>query len=255
MKKEFWTQIPNYILYTKKLNPDEKEIYYIISNYLNGPNFSTLTNAQLKQLLNVQSERTVSSRLASLKNKGFINIYQNKHVNQRRIYLNHPKYLKNPLVLDKKPTDKDCEEKKQKIIDSIKHAIVIGSFDFDVLIQRLLDSPYLQTVKTGETQFAINENQLIFLAEFKKLGKKLDCQIAIFPQLDYTKLLSEIKKSDFLLNSSNLNLYWFMQNSEKVLAGDYRNTISTESKPNFTGRKYSSDEWNSLYQTIDEIKI
>ena len=136
---------------------------------------------------------------------------------------------------------------------------MFGTIDFNVLIEKLLESPYLEHVDDNSKQFILTEEQIMFLAELKKLGKTLDCQLALYPKIDYVALLKAIKDSNFLLYSKNLNLKFMLENAEKIIAGTYKNTslltLLQDDEPNFTGRDYTREQLNSLFQSIDDFDV
>lgn len=251
-----WTSIPTIVRRSRILTADEKDLYYEITDRLNVCGYCTDTNKVLSEALNV-SERTISDRLSNMQKKHIVGITQNYHKHERRIYLNVPRGTK--PFLEEKPTNEELNEKTRLLKESMKKAIVLGSLDFEFLVEKLIESPCLDNMKDNSTQFAVNEEQFEFLAEMKRLKKKIDCQIALYPGINYQELINAINKSNFLAGSSNLNMKWLLENSDKILNGDYKNSCFTEqqSQPNknFKGREYTLEEYANLFQKIDDIVV
>lgn len=248
----YWNVVPRLVRKSKVLNGDQKDLYYEIVDNLNDGGYCTLSNEDLAKLYKTTT-RTISDRLASMKEKDYISITINSHKHERRIY---PKLPGEPTQ-ERKPTVKQLEPKTKQFQEALKKAIVFGTIDFGLLVEKLFESPYLEKVQDNSTQFILNEEQIVFLAEFKKLNKQIDCQLALYKGIDYNKLLNAIKESDFLLNNGNLTLKWFLQNSSKVINGDFKNYYyaNTEKKNNFAGRQYTREELNALFQSIDDIDV
>lgn len=251
----YWSSVPRYIRYSKLLSDEEKSLCYLINDYLNEAGYCDLSNEEFATKLNVV-ERTISNRISSIFKKGFINIYQNQHLHKRIIYLNRPKNINE---IDEEPTEKDLEPNTKKLIESLKKGIVLGEMDVEVLLRRVITSGVLAKVKNNSRQYAVNEKQLEFLMDMKRLHKQFDCQIANYHGIDYSKLRDAIFESSFLMQSSNLGLKFMLDNADKIIRGDYKSSIlykiEDEKNQNFKGRTYTSEEWDSLYQTIDEIEI
>lgn len=257
---KYWTVIPSAIKRSNKLSSEEKDLYYTIFDNLNAAHYCDLSNEELAQKTNC-SARSITLRLANMKEKGFLNIVINSHKHKRYIYINMPRSPDKSGAIPDKPLQEDLEPKTRDLIEALKKSIVFGTIDFNVLIEKLLESPYLEHVEDNSKQFILTEEQIMFLAELKKLGKTLDCQLALYPKIDYVALLKAIKESNFLLYSKNLNLKFMLENADKIVAGTYRNTSLLtllqvqDDKPNFTGRDYTREQLNSLFQSIDEFDV
>ena len=133
---------------------------------------------------------------------------------------------------------------------------MFGTIDFNVLVEKLLESPYLENVEDNSKQFILTDEQIMFLAEFKKLGKTLDCQLAIRPKIDYVALLKAIKESNFLLYSKNLNLKFMLENAQAIIDGKYRDSTFLNKTETYTNqRNYTKQELNSYFQSLDEINF
>ncbi len=253
MKKfSYWMVVPYLVRKSRTLSADEKDLYYEIADNLTGGSYCKLSNNELATIFKT-STRTITDRLASMKRKGYISMTPNDHKHERWIY---PKLPGEPTS-EPEPTEEQLEPKTQLFQEALKKAIVFGTIDFDLLVEKLFESPYLEKVKNNSTQFVLNEEQIVFISEFKKLNKKVDCQVAIYKNINYDLLLKSIKESSFLLNNSNLNLKWFLENYSKVVNGDFKNYNyeDTEKKDNFSGRQYSREHLNSLFQSVENIDV
>ena len=249
---KYWTVIPTIVKNSKRLTAEEKDLYYLIFDNLNEANYCILTNSELANKLNV-SEKTITSRLSNMKAKGFINIILNFHKHRRQIYINLPQ--NRDKSIPDKPSEKDLDDKTKKLINALKKSIIFGTIDFNVLIEKLLESPYLHEVKDNSKQFAVSEEQIKFLVEMKKLNKSFDCQIALFPNINYHALTKEIYFSEFLMKSKNLNLKFMLENADKIISGYYRNTVSSFVNKNLKERDYEPNELNFYFQRIEDIEI
>lgn len=251
----YWSSVPRYIRYSKLLTDEEKSLCYLINDYLNEAGYCDLSNEEFATKLNV-AERTISNRISNIAKKGFINIYQNQHKHKRFIYLNRPR---NITEIETQPNEKDLESNTRKLIESLKKGIVLGEMDVEVLLRRVITSGVLANIKDNSRQYSVDEEQLQFLIEMKQLNKKWDCQISNYSGLDYSKLKAAIFESEFLMKSSNLGLKFLLENADKIIRGDYKSSIlykiEDEKNKNFKGRTYTSEEWNSCYQSIDDIQI
>lgn len=249
----YWDVIPRRIRKTKRLDNDEKAIYYEIWDTRTPALFSNISNDALSKALGL-SEKTVSTKIKTMKEKGYLNIYLNPHKHKRYIYLNDP----GEPSIESKPTEKQLTELSQEYEDALKKTIVLGQVPFETLIERIKDVGYLTCVHDNKIQFALTLDQIIFLSEFHchYPDKPIDCQIANYPAVDYLKLASAISESKFLKESKNLTLKWFLENATKVTEGvPYKNFKKQTKQHNFTGRNYSREEMNSFFQNIDEIEI
>ena len=191
----------------------------------------------------------------------YLQIALETHNHARRIYTKVPGEPTN----EPKPTEKDLEPKTRRFQESLKKAIVFGTIDFSVLVEKMLESPYLEHVEENDTQFILNLEQIRFLANFMKFNKKIDCQIAMYPNVDLQKLMESIRESAFLMQNSNLNLKWMLENADKIINGDYKSYIANmpdedcgtvrRRRTNFTEREYTREELFSLFKSVDEIEI
>ena len=253
--KSFYVSIPRIVLLSKLLTDEEKILYAVLTLcVIPEKNYCNITNAELAKALNT-SERTISSRLESMQKKGFVHLTMNNHLHRRLVFLRTP--LKEG-TFEQPPTEEELEPKKKLLLEAIKKATILGNIDFETLMQRFIDSPYLAEVKNCDTQFALNEEQLMFLADFKKSypGKKIDAQLAYYNNVNLENLAKTIKESEFLSTNDNLSLKWVLENSEDIIAGKYKDYgVSLEFKANFKGRTYAPGELNKYFQNIDEIEI
>ena len=246
----YWTVIPTAVRKSKRLSSAEKDLYYEICDNLNSFGYCTLTNAELAKNLDID-ERTVRARLETLKEKKFVNVIINCHKHRRWIYLNVPQSQKDKEVSE---DDQIFDERKKCMLSSLKKAIIIGTVDFNVLVQKLLESPYLEEVKDNSTQFALTEDQIKFLAQIIRKGKTIDCQIANYPGIDYEKLTKEINRSEFLWTKNNLTLKWILQNAEKIINGDYRSnefTFEDDEKYNYDDMAEMDSDERAMFAKIN----
>lgn len=242
-----WSVVPTRVRKSKDLTGDDKELYYLLADRLTKAGYCRDTNADLAKMLGV-SERAICYSLKKLKEKKFIFVRQYDHA-RRLIYVNIPGEPSD----EPKPSDEQLQDKTESYLESLKKAIVFGTIEFPVLVEKLLESPYLENVEDNSRQFLMTEKQAKFLVEFKKLvpNKKIDCQIACYPNVDYEALLRQIKQSDLLMKGNNLSLKWCLQHSESIISGTYRKL----SDKNFHERDYSGVDLNLLWMDIDEIEI
>lgn len=114
-----------------------------------------------------------------------------------------------------------------------------------------------KSAKNNEKQLNLTRAQAEFFASFKEHfpNKAIDCQISEYPNIDYTALVLEMKKSpQFLKLHDNLTLKWCLTHAEDIIKGKYRQH-EDQYKPNFKQREYSDEFLNSLAQDINEIEI
>lgn len=287
----YWSIIPRAVRKSKILTGDEKELYYEIADNMNEAGYCTLTNSQLAKALGT-SEKTVSTRLSSLVQKKFANTLVNLHKHQRRIYLKVPG---DPTLSNQpKPTDEDTRAKRERLEESLKKAIVLGTCDFNVLLKALKQSPYLEEVKDNYIQVALDLEQIEFVTEFRKFfkEKEIDCQVSIYPGINYRALMHHLMKSEFIRLNNNLSLSWCLKNYKDIVHGkydsfvnkvveinlaqdqNYEPYISRNYKPFFQDefdreyeennklekyerkkREYSREELNALFQSLEGIEI
>lgn len=241
-----WTVVPTRVRKSKILTAEEKEFYYLLADRLTKGGYCKDTNLDLAKMLSV-SEKTIQKRLASMQAKKFVNIRRYDHA-RRLIFLNLPGEPED----EPKPTEEQLQEKTEDYTTSLQNAIVFGTIEFSALVEKLLKSPYLENVTDNERQFLLTNEQIEFLAEFKARypGKKIDCQLACYPDVDYKRLLREIRDSELLVKD-NLSLKWIMENREAILNHVYKKINNNQ---NFKGRDYDFDA-NSLMQSLDEVVI
>lgn len=241
-----WTVVPTRVRKSKILTAEEKEFYYLLVDRLTKGGYCKDTNLDLAKMLSV-SEKTIQKRLASMQAKKFVNIRRYDHA-RRLIFLNLPGEPEDEPM----PTEEQLQEKTEDYTTSLQNAIVFGTIEFSALVEKLLKSPYLENVTDNERQFLLTNEQIEFLAEFKARypGKKIDCQLACYPDVDYKRLLREIRDSELLVKD-NLSLKWIMENREAILNHVYKKINNNQ---NFKGRDYDFDA-NSLMQSLDEVVI
>lgn len=248
----YWTVIPTIVRKSKKLSAEEKELYYELYDKRNAGGWCTSSNAELAKALDC-SESTISARLANLYKKKFAHAMFNVHSHQRRIYLDIPGQPSE----EKKPDEKTLAQIEQEFRDVLKKSIIFGDVEPQILIQRFKESPYLDNLKDNSTQFILSEAQIKFLAKFLKYpGKKIDCQMASFTNVDYEKLIFHIERSRFLQCNENLSLRWCLEHYTDILNDKYKTSnIQDGTWKNFTERNYGKEDLNSLFQDIGDIDI
>ena len=77
--------------------------------------------------------------------------------------------------------------------------------------------------------------------------------------VDMDKLISFINESDFLKHANNLTLKNLCKKKtyEKIIAGvykDYKQSEVVQTTCN-NGRTYTDDEYNALFDSVDEVSI
>lgn len=253
----YWDLIPRAVLKSKKMTDGEKLLYAEIEvrAALNVKRCCDATNSELAKEMGI-SEKTISARLTSMERKKCINVYYNPHTHKRYIYVNYP-----GREVPERPEGKEVEEMAKPVIEAMKKALILGELDMNVLVQKMIESPYLEKVKNNTYQFCLTKEQIKFLVDFEKFTQKeIDCQIASYQGVDYNALLKGIQASKFILQSKNLNLKWCLEHYQDIIADKYKYTnptLSTENvnKQNFVSRKYTDNELNSLFQEVDEIEV
>ena len=109
--------------------------------------------------------------------------------------------------------------------------------------------------QSPETYDDLSPEQKIFHEMFP--NKRIDCEVP--KDIDFYALLEKIKQSDWLQhNSDNMSLKSFVKTCYKRIMNDEFSNQNMRKKfgPNFsTGRKYTKEEMNALFQDIDEIEV
>jgi len=249
----YWSVIPTRVRKSKILSAEEKELYYEIKERCNPAGYCTDSNAELAKALNV-SEKTITARLAGLIAKKFANTTLNTHKHKRLIYLHVPGAVQEP----EKPTGEEIQENVKNFQESLKKAIIFGNIDPKLLVQRFKESPYLENLEDNSTQFVMTIDQIKFLAKFIRYpGKKIDCQIANYPNVDYMKLINHLESSQFLQENANLSLKWCLSHYADIIEGVYKTSIPSwetmEKRKSPYERTYSPESLNSLFMSIDEM--
>ena len=87
-------------------------------------------------------------------------------------------------------------------------------------------------------------------------NKEIDCEVPL--NVNMGLLINEIKGSTFLRTASNVTLKSCVVNHyNKIIKGGYRDDVMgiPENKQKSWERNYSKEEYNSLFQSVDEIEI
>ena len=120
---KYWTVIPSAIKRSNKLSSEEKDLYYAIFDNLNAAHYCDLSNEELAQKTNC-SARSITLRLANMKEKGFLNIVINSHKHKRYIYINMPRSPDKSGAIPDKPLQEDLEPKTRDLIEALKKKIL-----------------------------------------------------------------------------------------------------------------------------------
>ena len=252
----YWTVVPTAVRKSKRLSSEEKELYYEIFDRLNEGGYCTDTNEVLAKSLGI-SLSTLGARLANLKKKRCLKIIINLKNHTRRIYLIIPR---DPDTYAEgfKPAEEKFDDRKRRLQESLKKAIVLGTIDFDVLVAKLKESTYLEEVEDNSTQFVLNEEQIEFLYNFKRFFKKpIDCQVSAFEGVDYKALIKALEQSWFLQDNKNLTLKWVLAHSREICDGKYKQFLNRAeensiNKPNFKQREYSPEDLAMMRKHIND---
>ncbi len=86
-------------------------------------------------------------------------------------------------------------------------------------------------------------------------NKAIDCDVP--EEVDMPKLISNIKKNWFVTTADNMSLYsCAVKHYKAIMTGRWTDAKYMPQQSNFsTGRNYTKEELNSLFQSIDEIEI
>ncbi len=110
-------------------------------------------------------------------------------------------------------------------------------------------------------QGRITEIQARFLNAFKERcpNQAINCKISDFPDVDLAALMFAIQKSpQYLMNAEkNQNLgglRWYLENATAIIAGKYEK-FSDDVKKLSNRHNYSREEYNSLFQNVDDIEV
>ncbi len=248
---EFWAIIPRAVRKSKILTGEEQSLWYELAENLNNAGCCKLTNADLAESFGV-SIQTISARLASLKQKGYLCITYETRNHARRLY---PKY---PGEIDeKKPSVDSMQEKIDKLQEACQKGIKLSDFYFFSLINKIKGSPILDEIEDNTTQFALSIDQIKFLGKFMEMfpNKEIDFQLSSVARfINYENLLYEIERSDFLRNSNNISLKWVIENYEDIVEKKKYAPFGYKDL-HINERSYSREELNKLIQNVDEIEI
>lgn len=212
----YWFSAPNCVRLSKGLTPAEKETYYALQERLTAGGYVVASNEELTKELNI-NETALLGRLGSLEAKDFIFRARSKQ-HKRIFYLRPPRNSE-----EKKPTDEDLAEKKKLLQNAYKKGLFFGEVEPETLAERLLEVRYLEDMTDHTTQFVLSLEEIRYIAKFLELGKEIDCQIALYRNIDIALLLEKINESEFLTTNKNLSLKWCLENSADIFADKYKN--------------------------------
>lgn len=85
-------------------------------------------------------------------------------------------------------------------------------------------------------------------------NREIDCDVP--DTVDMNKLIFNMRRSRFLRNADNMSLYSCCVKHYKQIMSGWKDAEDMPFKGNFsTGRNYTREEMNSLFQSVDEIVI
>lgn len=257
---------PQEVINSKRLTSEERDLWLKIFENCCAGGYCKLTNKELADKLGWKA-RTVQYHLAHLIKKKYAGDFDKDLRNGRRIYVNIPG---EPQLYEAEPTDEDLAKMSDDLCESMRKAVVLGDTNFDALVTALKSSDYLESVDDNTTQFALTLNQVRFLGLLMIYfpEKKIDCQLAAYPEdIDFEKLFDQILHSK-LLPENNISLKSLMKLREEILRGDYASvevdpsrfdiqtgTWQKRRSQNFNGRTYTRGEMNALFDNIDDIEV
>lgn len=246
--------VPIKVLHSRKISDGEFRAYMEMLNARNRTIcWCDKSDSDIARLMGIP-ERTLQSRIASLKEKRFINITPNPHKHSRRMFFHIPGEPNEKEQLT--PTDEEIKAEEESLKQAYKLSIDLYATDFATLVEKIRESPLLDEVEDNSTQFSLTLEQARFLQLFRDYfpRKKIDCQIAAYPEFDYNQLITRMRNSDFIKRSDNLTLKWCLEHRDVILSGKHE-TDQSKKKQDFTGRNYTREQMNALFQDIDDIEI
>lgn len=257
---------PQEVINSKVLTSEERDLWLKIFENRCAGGYCKLTNEELADKLGWKA-RTVQYHLSNLIKKKYAGLFMKDLRHGRRIYVNIPG---DPNLYEAKPTDEDLVKMSDELCDSMRKAVVLGDINFDALVSALKASNYLESVDDNTTQFALTLNQIRFLGLLMVYfpEKKIDCQLAAYPEdIDFEKLFDQILHSK-LLPENNISLKSLMKLREEILRGDYASvevdpgrfdiqtgTWQKRRLQNFNGRNYTREEMNAQFDNIDDVEV
>lgn len=191
-------------------------------------NFSKLTGSELKMLIAIAG-KTNSLGYCSTSNKDFAKL----------------------LSIDEE--NKTSERTISALVASLRAKKVITLTINSHKNQRwLFIKGYSRYKKIVDEEF-MSEEQLKFHKAFP--CKEINC--AIPKSVDIDKLIEMIKRSTYVTTMDNMDLKsCCIKNYDKIIRGDYDDEKYKNLSPRLSnGRQYTKEEYDSLYQSVDEIEI
>ncbi len=246
---------PECVRLSTRFTGDEKDLYYHLYINRNPAGFCVFSNAELAKHFGV-SDQTITARLGSMQKKNLIHMVINVHTHKRIIW---PQIPGQPALYGK-PIETLEAKAKEYFALALQKSMIFGDVSLDTLVEKVKSNTYLDDVTDSKYQFALTDEQILFLAWLKQNfpDKKIDCQLAAYADVDFNELKYQIKHSE-LLQSNNISLRWIMDHQAEVLRGDYKKFDNIETlmpnKSNFQGRQYTREEMNAMFQDIDKVEV
>lgn len=229
----YWFSAPNCIRLSKRLTPAEKETYYALQERMTAGGYVVAANEELMKELGV-NETALLGRLGALEAKNFIARRRSKQ--HKRIF-----YLRPPVDSEeKKPTEEQLEEKKKALQNAYKKGLFFGDVEPETLAERLLEVRYLEGIADHATQFVLTLDEIKYIGKFLELGKEIDCQIALYRNINIALLVEKINESAFLTNNKNLSLKWCLDNSADIFADKYKKFQNEAKTPQYEDSELAS---------------
>lgn len=237
------------VLYSKKLTADEKILFFVIDARKNAGNYCTSTNLELAKVLGT-TEKTIATRISSMKEKGVIGTCFNAHKHRRQIYLRLPG---DPSLNETPPPTDDDFKKKQMQFELTSTMLFVNGVAIDLKKIAMQFKTEIETPEVSNKSQSEEQKEFVKMFRQKFPNKAINCNVADYPRINYMKLIQEIENSTLLKDAGNLTLKWCMDHSEKILNGTYRKISKVFE--NFKGRSYEDLDINALFQSIDDIEI
>ncbi len=242
------------VLYSKKLTADEKILFFVIDARKNAGGYCDSTNRELAKVLGT-TEKTIATRVSSMKRKGVIGTCQNVHKHRRQIYLRFPGDPS--LAKSTPPTEEECKNKLREF-ELTSTMLFVNGVVVDLKKIAMQFKAEIEKPAVSNSPQTPDQKEFVRLFKQKFPNKAINCNVADYPVINYMKLIQEIENSKLLKDAGNLTLKWCLEHREDILNGVYRkisNALDQIKNENFQGRSYADLDINSLFQNIDDIQI